>query len=102
MRPEQPARVTRSAAHLRTAHPEWRWREPDAADSDDATLLTAHAASHLKRLTQARDFDADTPFFPEIGDHARRSVAAAVGAARHALATRPAEPVFSLMRPPGH
>jgi acetoin utilization deacetylase AcuC-like enzyme len=102
MRPEQPARVTRSVAHLRQAHPGWRWEEPGAADGDGAILLTAHAAAHLKRLAQPRDFDADTPFFPEIGDHARRSVAAAVGAARHALSSRPSEPVFSLMRPPGH
>jgi len=102
MRPEQPARVIRSAAHLRAAHPDWRWREPEAADGDDAILLTAHTAAHLKRLAQPRDFDADTPFFPEIGDHARRSVAAAVGAARHALSSRPIEPVFSLIRPPGH
>jgi acetoin utilization deacetylase AcuC-like enzyme len=102
MRPEQPARVIRSAAHLRAAHPDWRWREPEAADGDDATLLTAHTAAHVKRLAQPRDFDADTPFFPEIDVHARRAVAAAVGAARHALSSRPSEPAFSLMRPPGH
>ena len=102
MRPEQPARVIRSAEHLRRAHPDWRWREPDASDGADAILFTAHTAAHVKRLGQPRDFDADTPFFPEIGEHARRSVAAAVGAARHALSARPAEPVFSLLRPPGH
>ncbi len=102
MRPEQPARVTRSAAHLRAAHPDWTWRVPDAADADDAALLAAHVAPHLRRLGQARDFDADTPFFDGIGDHARRAVAAAVGAARHALSTPTAGPAFSLMRPPGH
>ena len=102
MRPEQPARVTRSAAHLRAAHPDWTWREPAEATVTDDLLLLAHAASLLQRLEVARDFDSDTPYFPEIGRHARRSVAAAIEAARHALATRTAEPVFSLMRPPGH
>lgn len=98
-RPEQPARVTATAAHLKTVQPHWQWRTP-ARPVDDALLLLAHTPAHLQRLAQARDFDPDTPFFPGIGDHARRSVAAAVEAAEHALTRR--EPVFSLMRPPGH
>lgn len=101
MRPEQPARVTRSAAHLRAAHPDWVWRAP-ADGVTDEILLLAHTPAFLRRLTQPRDFDADTPYFPGIADHARRAVAAAVDAARHAIATRGREPVFSLMRPPGH
>ncbi|MBL9201722.1 MAG: histone deacetylase [Opitutaceae bacterium] len=100
MRPEQPARVIRSTQHLRAAHADWTWRTPGAALATDEILLLAHAPAHLKRLTQPRDFDADTPFFPGIGDHARRSVAAAIEAARHALEKK--TPVFSLMRPPGH
>ncbi|MSU66407.1 MAG: histone deacetylase [Opitutus sp.] len=99
MRPEQPARVLRSVAHLRTAHPDWAWRVP-AALADEATLLFAHSPAHLKRLKQARDFDPDTPFFPGIAVHACRAVGAALEAAQHALSTK--EPVFSLMRPPGH
>ena len=99
MRPEQPARVTKTAAHLRVAHPDWSWREPSAVVSD-GTLLLAHTPAHLKRLGLARDFDADTPFFPGIADHARRAAAAALEAAQHALTHR--TPVFSLMRPPGH
>lgn len=99
MRPEQPARVTRSAAHLRQAHPDWTWREPALAASDDILRL-AHTAAHLKRLGQARDFDADTPYFPGIEAHARRAVSAGLEAAQHALIQR--TPVFSLMRPPGH
>ena len=102
MRPEQPARITRSVAHLRAVHPEWIWREPAADTATDSLLLLAHAASHLQRIEVARDFDADTPYFPGIADHARRSVAAAIEAAQHALTTRTGEPVFSLMRPPGH
>ena len=101
MRPEQPARVLRTAAHLHAAHPAWEWRvPPPAASVTDAALSLTHTPAHLKRLTQPRDFDADTPFFEHIGDHARRSVSAALAAARHAVSHR--TPVFSLMRPPGH
>lgn len=99
MRPEQPARVTRTAAHLRASQPGWSWRVPAKSATDDILRL-AHTPAHLKRLTQARDFDADTPYFPGIADHARRAVAAALEAAEHALTQR--TPVFSLMRPPGH
>lgn len=101
MRPEQPARVTRSVAHLRAAHPTWEFRvPPPAASISDTTLLRAHTSAHLRRLAQPRDFDADTPFFPDIADHARRAVSAAIAAAEHAFATR--APAFALMRPPGH
>ncbi len=102
MRPEQPSRVTRSAAHLREKHPDWTWRVPGDRGHLDEQILLAHTPAHLARLGQARDFDGDTPYFDGISAHARRSVAAALEAARHALATGGAEPVFSLMRPPGH
>jgi acetoin utilization deacetylase AcuC-like enzyme len=98
MRPEQPARITTSAAHLRTAHPEWQWRLPTPALDTD--LLRAHHPAHLKRLAQPSDFDADTPFFHGIGEHARRAVGAALLSAEIARTTGQA--VFSLMRPPGH
>lgn len=101
MRPEQPARVIRSMAHLRAAHPTWEFRVPPPASAvTEATLLLAHRADHLRRLDQPRDFDADTPFFEDISAHARRAVSAALAATDHALAHR--TPVFSLMRPPGH
>jgi acetoin utilization deacetylase AcuC-like enzyme len=99
MRPEQPARVLRPVAQLRSAHRDWEWREPSPPAGDELLLL-AHSAGHLKRLAQARDFDADTPYFPGIGEHARRSVSAALDATRHAMEA--GTPVFSLMRPPGH
>jgi acetoin utilization deacetylase AcuC-like enzyme len=98
MRPEQPARITRTAAHLRVTHPDWQWRLPTAAADD--TLLLAHTPAHRKRLKQPHDFDADTPYFKGIDDHARRAVGAAVLATE--LATTNRSPVFSLMRPPGH
>src|SRR4051795_7422116 len=49
-RPEQPARVVKTTAHLRTAHPDWEWRLPPIAD--EATVLLAHTPAHLKRLQQ--------------------------------------------------
>src|SRR6185295_12797518 len=98
MRPEQPARVTRSSAHLRKAHPAWTWQVPTAVVPDE-TLLLAHTPAHLKRLGQHRDFDADTPYLPDIENHARRGVGAARAATELALA---GERAFSLMRPPGH
>jgi hypothetical protein len=84
----------------RRTHPQWRWEQPDAAIVTDDVLLAVHAASHLRRLGQGRDFDADTPYFPGIGDHARRAVAGALAAAAHAVGG--GGPAFSLMRPPGH
>ena len=98
MRPEQPARITHSVAHLRAAHPRWSWRAPTTIVPDE-TLLLAHTPAHLKRISQHRDFDADTPYLPDIENHARRGVAAALAAADAALA---GERAFSLMRPPGH
>ena len=79
MRPEQPARVIRTAAHLHAVRPPWEWRvPPPAASVTDAVLALTHTPAHLKRLTQPRDFDADTPYFDRIGDHARRAVASAL------------------------
>jgi acetoin utilization deacetylase AcuC-like enzyme len=76
---------------------------PDESLATDDVLQLAHAPAHLRRLaTSTRDFDADTPYFPDIARHARRSVAAAIEAARHALSGPRPGPVFSLMRPPGH
>jgi acetoin utilization deacetylase AcuC-like enzyme len=98
-RPEQPARVTGTAAYLRKAHPTWTLSVEEEA-VPDGTLLLAHTPAHLARLDEPGDFDADTPYFPEIAHHARRSVSAALGAARHAKSR--GGPAFSLMRPPGH
>lgn len=61
--------------------------------------MRAHSAEHVARLGQAQDFDADTPYFPKIAQHARSSVGAALTALESA---RAGEKVFSLMRPPGH
>jgi acetoin utilization deacetylase AcuC-like enzyme len=63
-------------------------------------LLRAHSPDHLVAIkTAAQDFDADTPTYPKIYEHALRSTGAGIDAARAAAG---GERVFSLMRPPGH
>ena len=96
--PERPERVAATVQKLRTQQElQLRWALPGPID--DAPLLRAHTAEHLKRLTEPHDFDVDTPFFPEIASYARASVGAALDALK---AARAGESVFSLMRPPGH
>ncbi|MGA3179752.1 MAG: histone deacetylase [Verrucomicrobiota bacterium] len=73
------------------------WAEP--LPVEDAILLRAHTPEHLQRLEIPLDMDADTPAYPQIAAHARRSVGAALQALRLARAGQMA---FSLMRPPGH
>ncbi|MGH8095140.1 MAG: histone deacetylase family protein [Chthoniobacterales bacterium] len=96
--PERPARVTASALHLQTTHPDWEWRQPEGCV--DEVLLRAHTIAHLARVRAARhDFDADTPAYPNIFAHAARAAGAACEVARLSLGGKRA---FSLMRPPGH
>lgn len=96
--PERPARIVSTLARLR-AQSELPISWADPLPVDDKTILRAHTTELLARLGQARDFDADTPWFPGIADHARRSVGAALEALQ---AARAGENAFSLMRPPGH
>jgi acetoin utilization deacetylase AcuC-like enzyme len=96
--PERPQRVARTVEELR-AQTAVRidWLEPMPVD--DSILLRAHTPQHLKNLLSSDDFDADTPAYPNIAQHARRSV----GGALQCLHTaRAGEIGFSLMRPPGH
>jgi acetoin utilization deacetylase AcuC-like enzyme len=97
--PERPARVVETARTLREqAGLDITWEIPEPAGDD--VLLLAHTPNHLLRVGNAGDdFDADTPCYPGIDQHARLSVGAALSVGRHALAGRTA---FSLMRPPGH
>ena len=96
--PERSARIARSVPLLKERHPDWEWRIPKAAS--EAALLRAHSRDHVERIRNAtRDFDADTPVYPKIYEHALRSAGAAIEAARAALS---GERGFSLMRPPGH
>jgi acetoin utilization deacetylase AcuC-like enzyme len=83
---------------LRGRHPEWVWREPTPAS--EAALLRAHSQEHIERVRLAeQSFDADTPAYPDIYDHAARATGAALEVAREGLRGNRA---FSLMRPPGH
>ena len=96
--PERPTRIARSVPLLKERHPDWEWRIPKPAS--EAALLRAHSRDHVARIRNAtRDFDADTPVYPKIYEHALRSAGAAIEAARAALS---GERAFSLMRPPGH
>lgn len=96
--PERPERVSRSEEKLkRQKRLPITWLEP--LPVADELLLRAHTPKHLARLQEPSDFDADTPFFQNIGDHARRSVGGALQALKCA---RRGESAFSLMRPPGH
>jgi acetoin utilization deacetylase AcuC-like enzyme len=96
--PERPERITRTLQRLRAQKEiPITWTKPVPAD--DTSLLRAHTREHLARLGEERDFDADTPYFPDIGKYARASAGAGLEALK---AARAGETVFSLMRPPGH
>jgi acetoin utilization deacetylase AcuC-like enzyme len=96
--PERPGRITGSVATLKNRHPEWEWRKPIVAD--EIALLRAHSADHIARIKMAvRDFDMDTPAYPNIYEHALHSAGAAIEAARAGVS---GQHTFSLMRPPGH
>jgi acetoin utilization deacetylase AcuC-like enzyme len=96
--PERPARIAHTVPLLTDRHPDWEWRKPHAAS--EAALLRAHSSDHLGQIKDAaRDFDADTPAYPNIYEYALRSAGAAIEAAHAALGGKRA---FSLMRPPGH
>ena len=96
--PERPERIGRTAPLLKDRHPDWAWRKPAAAT--DAQLLRAHSRERVEGVANALEhFDLDTPFYPNIEVHARRSGGAAIEATRSALR---GENALSLMRPPGH
>lgn len=96
--PERPERIAGTLEKLRSQSDlPIEWLEP--APATDEKILRAHSPEHIGRLRVARDFDADTAYFPEIETLARNSAGAAVLAAELG---RKGETVFSLMRPPGH
>ena len=98
--PERPQRISRTLEKLRgqTDLP-ITWVEP-LPSVEDEIILCAHTKEHLARVKAgAEDFDGDTPAYPNIFEHARRSLAGALQAL--ALA-RKGEMAFSLSRPPGH
>jgi len=97
--PERPARISRTVEKLRSQKDlPITWAAP--LPVTEAILLRAHSRDHIANIKAAsHDFDADTPAYPDIFEHACRSV----GGALHALkSARAGEVVFNLMRPPGH
>lgn len=96
--PERPARVIWTVEELQAQKDvPITWAKP--LPVSEAAILRAHSAAHVARLQVPEDFDADTAYFPGIGDHARRSVGGALAALASA---RAGEMAFSLLRPPGH
>ena len=96
--PERPARISRTLERLRSqSELPITWGAP--LPCDEAAVLRAHAPELVSLLEAGRDFDGDTPFYPGIAEHARRSVGGALAALQ---AARAGEMAFSLMRPPGH
>jgi acetoin utilization deacetylase AcuC-like enzyme len=93
--PESPERIRSAVAQLHREFHTWVTPTP-CADED---VLRVHTRELLDAVRTGAFDDADTPFFPQIFEIAKLSAGAAVLAAEHALAGRPA---FSLMRPPGH
>jgi acetoin utilization deacetylase AcuC-like enzyme len=96
--PERPARITATVERLKNqADLPLTWAAPTSAS--DEKILRAHTPEMLARLKIPQNFDADTPFFDNIADYARASVAAALDAMKLGCH---GEMVFGLMRPPGH
>ncbi len=97
--PERPTRISQTLARLRSqAQVPITWAEPLAVREEH--VLRAHTPAHLHHLLSHTDeFDGDTPWFPDIAQHAWRSVG---GALRAQQAAREGQSAFSLMRPPGH
>jgi acetoin utilization deacetylase AcuC-like enzyme len=96
--PEGPERISRTVEMLKGQDKlALNWSEPLAAG--DAAILRAHTRHHLDHLCTEVDFDADTPAYPGIAEHARRSVG---GALQALAAARAGQTAFSLLRPPGH
>lgn len=97
--PERPERIARTVDRLRSQKSlPLQWEKPVKVDAE--TLLRAHSPDHIQRLGQPHaDFDGDTPAHPGILEHALRGVGGALAAIDNA---RRGNPVFSLLRPPGH
>jgi len=93
--PENPERIRSAVAQLQKEF--HTWVEPLPCTDDD--ILRVHTRQQLEAVRTGGFEDVDTPFFPDIFEIAKLSAGAAILAAEHALAGRPA---FSLMRPPGH
>ena len=97
--PERPQRVAGTLALLREQKQlKITWEKPIAVK--DEAVARAHDLAHIHNVAHPPGrFDGDTPDYPEIYAHARRSIG---GALRALALAREGKPNFSLLRPPGH
>ena len=97
--PERPQRVAGTLALLREQREiEITWEQPLAVT--DEAIARAHEQAHLQRIANPDGpLDGDTPDYPEIDAHARRSIG---GGLRALELARAGKPNFSLLLPPGH
>lgn len=97
--PERPERVSETVRFLKAQKSiPIDWQKP--SEVEESQLLRAHSKEHLLKLQKYDHFfDADTPSYPDIFDHAKRSVGGALRALDAVIAGKRA---MSLLRPPGH
>ena len=97
--PERPQRVTGTLALLREQQEiKIIWEKPLKLEDD--TIARAHELAHIHLVDNPLGpLDGDTPDYPDIDAHARRSIG---GALRALELARAGKPNFSLLRPPGH
>ncbi len=97
--PERPQRIAATLEFLRAQKEiEVIWDKPALAK--ESLIEKAHILEHIHLVENPIDaFDADTPNYPDIDAHARRSVGGALRALELAQKNKPN---FSLLRPPGH
>lgn len=97
--PERPGRVQKSLEKLKEQTDfKIDWLSP--LEPPDEAILRAHTSNLVAQIKDSKTaFDNDTPAHPNIYHHALRSVGAALQALQQA---KKGQPVFSLIRPPGH
>ena len=97
--PERPQRIADTLKLLREQKDlEITWGKPSKVT--DETIELAHSLEHIHLVSDPFEpFDADTPAYPNIDSHARRSIG---GALRALELAKENKPNFSLLRPPGH
>ena len=97
--PERPQRIADTLKLLREQKDlDITWDKP--AKVTDKTIELAHSLEHIHLVGDPFEpFDGDTPAYPDIDDHARRSIGGALRALELAQKNKPN---FSLLRPPGH
>lgn len=92
--PESPARVSETYNFIKN---KFDFIEPEPCDEED--ILRVHSQELMESVKNGDFFDPDTPRLPGIYDYAKLAAGAAIQAVKIAIQ---GEPVFSLMRPPGH